>query len=230
MRTEQLQACSTEELAQACAQQASKNSNISPKPDPCYELFCRAFDDPPDDDAWQAILRQYQRLVRYWLGQHADEDTVQEAFVRFWKALHKLPPPLSNHFPTTSAIMKYLKSCAVTECIEAYRKNKQQQLLQDRLRDAKQAELILARVRPDWEPAAYDLKQVVRSKLKNEQERTLFEEIYCHGLPAREIQVKHPVLFPDRQAVYRTKENLLKRLKRDKELRGWWANRPSDDE
>ena len=81
MRTEQLQTHSTEELAQACAQQASRDSQVSPEPDPCYELLCRAFADPPDDDAWQAILKQYQRLVRYWLGQHADEDTVQGVFI-----------------------------------------------------------------------------------------------------------------------------------------------------
>ncbi len=42
--------------------------------------------EPPDDEAWQAILDQYRRLVYHWLGDLASDDAVQEVFLGFWQA------------------------------------------------------------------------------------------------------------------------------------------------
>jgi hypothetical protein len=94
--------------------------------------------------------------------------------------------------------------------------------LQERLTSATRANLVLLRPCSDRWAAEFDLKQLVLSRLKDEREETVFEATYRRGLPPREIQAERPDLFPDTRAVHRVKENLLKRLRRDPQLRAWW--------
>ena len=216
--------CSTEDLARACAQHSSRQRTPVCEPDPCYELFRRAFAPCPDDDAWQFILNQYWGLVSFWLGQHASEDTIQEVFLRLWKAQQGATPPFATRFPTIRAVMGYLKRCAIAVRIEAWREEERRQLLWERLRDATRLELVLAHTWPDQAHASFDCKQLILARLKDEAERVVFELTYYYDLTPAEIQAERTDLFPDVRTVHRIKENLLKRLRRDRELREWWPN------
>jgi DNA-directed RNA polymerase specialized sigma24 family protein len=229
MEHKHLDSASIKDLARACAQQTSHSRAPVREPDPCYELFRRAFSRPPDDDAWQAILDQYHRLVRLWLGQHASDDTVQEVFLRFWKAQKGGSSAFTARFPNIKAVMGYLKRCCATVRIEAERQAEKRRRLQERLREAAQLEMIITRARPSRGHTDLDFKQLVLSKIKDESEQAVFEGAYHYDLGPRDIQALRPDLFPDVRTVYRVKENLVRRLRRDHELEGYWVDRCKDD-
>lgn len=223
MALERLDSRSIEDLARACAEQTSRPRAPAREPDPCYELFLRAFAPSPDGDAWQAILNQYWREIFLWLGRYASRDTVQEVLLRFWKAHQSSGLSFATRFPNVGAVMSYLKKCAIAVRIEAWREEKRHCKVQERLRDVTLVDLVLARTRPGQRHVDFDLKQSILSKLKDDQERVVFEGTFYYALPPREIQAERPDLFPDAQVVHRVKENLLKRLRRDQELGEWWS-------
>jgi DNA-directed RNA polymerase specialized sigma24 family protein len=206
---------SVEEVASACAQQASRASQQSDASSPCYELFRRACELPRDEAAWQALLNQYHRLVRHWLDQHASDDHVQEVFLRFWKAQEKAKRPFAVRFRGISAVMGYLKRCAVAVRIDAWREEKRRRAMREQLRDERRSTIA------HTNPAPHPLQSLVQSKLKSKEEYVVFELTYYYDLPPRDIQAVKSDLFPDVQRIYRVKENLLKRLRRDPEIRDW---------
>lgn len=212
---------SIDELARACAQQTSRNRTSIRKLDPCYELFRRALASPADEDAWWAIVNQYRRLVLHWLGQHASDDSCQEVFIRFWKAQQAAKPPFASRFRDTSAVMGYLKRCTVSVRVNVSREEKRWCRIREQVQDDALAELIQTCIPTTQGHADFDPKSFVRSNLKDERERVLFELMYRFGLTPREIQMERPGLFPETRTVYRVKENLLKRLRRAPELQEW---------
>ena len=210
---------SVEALAHACAQEAShKGPHLDTGNSPCYELFHRACTPPRNEAAWHAILNQYRRLVYHWLGQHASEDHVQEVFLRFWQAQARAERAFSARFPHIGAVMRYLKQCAITVRVAAWREEKRRRALHKHLQaEAGWVEPASTPTKPTSTP----LYQLLVAKLKNEEERVVFELSYAYDLPPREIQTLHPDLFPTVHQIYRVKENLLKRLRRDPEVRSW---------
>lgn len=209
------------DLANGCAQQTSRHHTPPRDFDPCYELFLRACASQCED-AWQAIIVQYRRLVLYWLGQHSSDDNCQEVFLRFWKRQQCTETVFMTRFANTSAIVGFLKSCAATVRIECWRKEKRKQEVEERLRDI--AQRASTHALPYRDDVGVDFKSLVLSRLKNDRERVLFELMYYYDLKPSDIQTERPDLFPNTQTVYRIKENLLKRLRRDAELQKWWAN------
>ena len=190
----------------------------------CYELFRRAVVER-DDTAWQAVVSIYRRLVLYWLGPHADEDTLQEVFLRFWQSQRHRNSPFTTRFPNIGAVMGYLKQCAITVRIEAKRAQEREQRLRERVCQATVLETIVVIEEDEYlRDDRPDIREAVLSRVQGEKERVVFEETYRRGLTPREIQARRPDLFPTREAVYRVKENLLKRLRRDEELRKLWRN------
>ncbi len=220
---DQLDSRSTKDLARACAQQSSRPHASEREPGPCYELLRRAFAHPPDDAAWQAILNQYHKLVFHWLGPHASDDAVQEVFLRFWKAQKSASPTFITRFPNIKAVMGYLKRCAATVRIEARREEERRRKLWERLQDVTLVEQVLMRAKTNREHTDFDFKDLVQSKTQDEREHAVLELMYYHDLTSREVQAERPDLFPKVQVVYRVKENLLKRLRRDQELEQYWT-------
>jgi DNA-directed RNA polymerase specialized sigma24 family protein len=209
------------DLARDCAQQTSRRHTPPRELDPCYKLFRQACVSQCED-AWQAIIVQYRRLVLYWLGQYGDDDNCQEVFLRFWKGQQTNDPPFTIRFENTSAIVGFLKSCAVTTRIECWQKEDRRREVKKMLRGVAQRDLVHA---PSYrDDVGLDFKSLILSKLKNDQERFLFELMYYYNLKPRDIQAERPDVFPDMRTVYRVKENLLKRLRRDAELQECWAD------
>lgn len=218
----------TKALAQDCADVASRRLSLPKERDPCFQLFVRALADPPNQQAWEAIVSQYYRLVALWLGKQASEDALQEVFLRFWRAQRHIDPPFSDRFPNQSAVMGYLKSCALTVRVEIGRQIERQQKLLRRLQEHWPADSLslslsphahLDRIRQD-----IHLKQLIRSKINHPLEQVVFEMTYYYDLRPREIQALQPDLFPDAKAVSRIKENLLKRLRRDPDVQALWGS------
>jgi hypothetical protein len=63
-----------------------------------------------------------------------------------------------------------------------------------------------------------ELWQLVNAVARTAEERTLLLESFVHDQPPRVIQACHPELFPNIDAIYRTKRNLLERLQRNPQL------------
>lgn len=209
---------SIDTLIDACAREASRKTPHPDHDSPCYELFRRACTPPHSEAAWRAILNQYRRLVYHWLGQHASEDHVQEVFLRFWQAQVRAERAFSARFPHIGAVLRYLKQCAITVRIAAWRDEKRRRALQEHLQtEARRPASAPNPVKPTSTP----LYQLLVSKLKTEEEHVVFKLSYVYDLPPREIQALHPELFPTVRKIYRVKENLLKRLRRDPEVQAW---------
>jgi DNA-directed RNA polymerase specialized sigma24 family protein len=224
MPIEPLDSYSTPDLARACAEQASRRKLPPREPDCCYELFRRALAPLPDQGAWQAILDQYHRLIRLWLGQYAGDDTLQETFARFWQAQTNAAEPFVTRFPNLKSVLAYLKSCALTVRFRAARAEARRRQLLEHLQDRAQTGTASVRLDPHESAGReQDFKAQVLARLKGERERVVFESSYYDALPPREIYARHPGLFANVQEVSRVKENLLKRLRRDQDLRKWWS-------
>ena len=161
--------------------------------------------------------------MRHWLGDYADDDACQEVFVRFWKALHSSETPLPTRFPTTGAILQYLKQCVLSVRIELGRAAARQAQVEAALRTAVLAETTWLHGHPEHRSDVDDdFQQVIAACLQTPQEQVLFDLRYHYDLLPCEIQVCRPDLFPTLQTVYRTHEALLKRLRRNVALRRLW--------
>jgi DNA-directed RNA polymerase specialized sigma24 family protein len=147
---------------------------------------------------------------------------IQETFLRFWKAQRNASASFSSRFPDLRAVMSYLKRCAVAMRIEAWREEERSARLHERLCDERHLEHLH---RPPAGKKTFDLRLLISSKFNSEEERVVFELTYYFDLPPRDIQAERPDLFPDVNLVYRVKENLLKRLRRDPELEAYWSGR-----
>jgi TPP-dependent pyruvate/acetoin dehydrogenase alpha subunit len=64
--------------------------------------------------------------------------------------------------------------------------------------------------------------KLIESTLKNEREAAAIEN-YTMEKKARQIRLEYPHLFADINSVYRTKENLMKRWRRDPNLKAWYT-------
>ncbi|MBN1876705.1 MAG: hypothetical protein JXA33_20940 [Anaerolineae bacterium] len=217
-----LQKLSLDHIVEACAHESSRVHSLEGKPSTCYELFRRACTPPFDNAAWQAVYDQYHRQVRLWLSQYASDDTVQETFLRFFQVQQNVDSPFPTRYADISAIIAYLKRCAIAVRIGTWREEDRQRVLM--LAAYTGAIAPQGDCSPETPHAVESFKVLVRTKLKDERERTVFELSYTHGLTPREIQAQHPALFPTVQDVYRARENMLKRLRRDAELREWWRD------
>jgi DNA-directed RNA polymerase specialized sigma24 family protein len=221
-QADQVNNLSVSDLAHNCARQTSRRENPPRDLDSCYELFRRACAAVRDEDAWEAIIVQYGRLVRYWLGQYGDDDNCQEVFLRFWRRQESAGSDFIAGFDGTRAIVGFLKVCTGTVRIECWRKEKREQDVQESIRDIVRENLTHGQLRRG-DPGS-DFEDLVRSRLKNDQEKALVKLMYDCGLKPRDVLVESPTLFPDVDTVYRVKENLLRRLRRDAELQARWAS------
>ena len=212
------------DLSRICGRHPSRAVDDVHAAGHCYELFRRAVVER-DEAAWRTVISDYRRLVLYWLGPHADEDTLQEVFLRFWQSQRHRGTSFTTRFPNIGAVMGYLKQCAVTVRIEAERAQERERRLRERVRQAAVLETVVVIEEDEYHrDDRPDIREAILSHVQSEEERVVFEETYRRGLTPREIQARRPDLFPTREAVYRVKENLLKRLRRDEELRKLWRN------
>jgi hypothetical protein len=60
---------------------------------------------------------------------------------------------------------------------------------------------------------------IVLGRLHDEKERLVIDESFVLGLKPREIYDKYPQKFTDVDEVYKIKQNILARLRRDPELK-----------
>jgi DNA-directed RNA polymerase specialized sigma24 family protein len=213
-------------LRHRCAQESDHFFNRQ-EHDPrfCYELFRRAILQR-DERAWDYIYAQYQRLVTHWVERHAAFSTSGEesqffmnrAFEKMWLGV---TPQKFTTFTDLSALLRYLQMCVHSVMID-FARNKEQKLKLEAVEDHPyQQETERVTAVEDHIAAEFSRQELWRwlnQQFKDDKERYVVHGMFVLGLKPRDVQTQYPTHFSDVSEIYRTKENLLARLRRSPEL------------
>jgi len=192
--------------------------------DSCLKLFKLA-GLQNNEEAWEAIYRQYAPLVKGWVLRHpafpqTGEDAeffINMAFSRMWRAM---TPQKCEQFDNIKSVLRYLQACTHSAILDVVRNN-QLELLDIEARELHQQNDANA---AGSNERLYDMLyckealEIIKQRMKTVQEHTVLYESYVLGLKAGDIFQRHPELFQSVKEVYRVKENILARLRRDKVL------------
>lgn len=215
-----IETLSIAELAHQCGEETARYLRHEPYAERfCLELFRRAILQH-DNAAWAAVYGQYAAIVRRWLKARADEDDegVTITFERFWRAVDGAK---FAHFGSLSAVLQYLKMCAVTGQMDrarAARSTAADESLDESAHDLHGRENVEEAVVGAVDAAQF--WQTIKTLLVDERERTVVYLSYIIGLTPRAICAAHSAQFPDVAEIYRLKRAVLERLRRAPELEG----------
>lgn len=190
----------------------------------CYELFRRALLER-NQRAYDCLYAQYQPLVAGWVERHpsfpsSGEEVqyfVNRAFEKLWQAL---TPDKFRRFHDLKALLSYLKLCTHSVVID-HARARQRALLDEEL-----GETILAgQAAPiDVEGEAIETAQqqefwrLINQRLADEKEQAVVFGSFVLAMKPAELHLRYAHLFSDVHDVYRTKQNVLERLRRDQDL------------
>jgi DNA-directed RNA polymerase specialized sigma24 family protein len=188
-----------------------------------FELFRRAVCES-DNAAWQAVMSRYQRLVASWVRRHPaarlvdpEEDWVAATFERFWLAVR---PDKWHQFPDLASTLRYLKLCAHSAVTDTARRQRAGSTLSlDDVSAARAEDPRQSTERSLDELAANELMNLVLNALPEKAEQCVARLTLMEGLAPRDIYARHPELFADIAAVYRSKASMLQRLRKNATLR-----------
>lgn len=213
-------------IAHRCTRETDAFFHRQPNdPAYCYELFRRAIVDRCQP-AWDVIYAQYQPLVTGWVERHpafavSGEEAqffVNRAFEKMWVALD---PPKFPRFPNLKSLLRYLQMCVHSTIVDQSRKA-EQAVADERIESSSDRSSTLDGPRHDDPALAGVYRQEfwdqIGARLNDEQERQVVYGSFVLGLKPRELQALYRDTFDDVKDVYRVKENVLARLRRDAEL------------
>jgi RNA polymerase sigma factor (sigma-70 family) len=191
----------------------------------CFELFRRALVEK-DQQAWGYIYLQYRPLVRAWVERHnafpalGESATyfVNRAFEKMWSAV---TPEKFDRFSDLKGLLRYLQMCVHSVIIDEVRQSERYRYAVN-LEDVPSAPSTTV---PSVE--RHVLQEMDRTKIwaqleermRSEKERIVLECAFVLDLKPRMIAARYPEVFRSVDEVYRVKQNLLARLRRDDKLR-----------
>lgn len=229
--TVDLHALSVTGLTHRCAQETELFFQRHPHdPAPCFELFRRALLER-DQRAYECLYRQYQPLVAGWVERHpsfpgAGEEAqyfVNRAFEKLW---HALTPEKFRRFADLKSVLSYLKLCTHSVVID-HARARQHAMLDEESSDTA---LATHTAGGDVEADAIERAQhtefwrQINLRLADEKEQAVVFGSFVLAMKPAELQVRYAHLFGDVREVYRVKQNVLERLRRDPELRNLQAD------
>jgi hypothetical protein len=196
----------------------------------CFELFRRAICDR-DNDAWSTICEQYRPIMADWWVKprlkltSGDGDAemvvnkiIYRTYQKFWNALDAQK---FRNFQNLKSLLAYLKMCVNSVIVDEGRSARPR----SRDLDLEEWRNIIKDPGPAPEQMVigYERRQkfwgIVLGRLHDEKERLVIDESFVLGLKPREIYNKYPQKFTDVDEVYKIKQNILARLRRDPELK-----------
>lgn len=219
-----LQHMGNDDLASFCAQETNlyfKHQDYDTRY--CFELFRRAIEEG-SKSAWEIICVQYQKLVTGWVNQHyAFAATREEAefFVNgaFGKISGTLTADKFGKFSDLGYLLRYLKMC-VHSVIMDYKRSVDYTALYDWDEATEEESEDLS---PEEQAIDHSdqqsLWELIRSRLHDDKERAVIEGSFVFDLKPQEIYEHFRGVFSDVDEVYRVKQNVISRLRRDSDLR-----------
>ena len=189
----------------------------------CFELFRRAMVEH-NARAWDLVYAQYSALVGGWVHRHpafASAGEEADYFLnRAFEKLHlALTPEKFNRLPDLKAVLRYLQMCVHSALVDHARRlgPASHETPLDELESASQPQaspveaLVL---NANGRQALWDW---LAPRLHTEQERQVIYGCFVLDLKPREIHQTFKGVFSSVGEVYRVKQNLLERLRRDPE-------------
>jgi DNA-directed RNA polymerase specialized sigma24 family protein len=212
-------------LAHRCASETERYfARQAYDPRYCFELFRRAILHR-DPRAWEHLYSQYRPLVAGWVRRHpafssTDEEAqyfVNRAFEKMWLAL---TPGRFHRFPDLKSLLRYLQMCVHSTVLDVVRANEcpvadtpVETLAAGGSSDEPAVEhAALARIRRQ------EFWREIEARLRSDQERRVVYGSFVLALKPSELYNQYPGTFRDVNHVYRVKENVLARLRRDSAL------------
>ena len=191
----------------------------------CFELFRRAIQER-SQRAWDLVYRQYRLLVAGWVQRHPafpgcgeeSQFLVNRAFEKMWQAL---TPDRFLQVPDLKSLLRYLQMIVHSVVVDQVR-------LCGAPTDELPADESAAMAGPPdlaLESESLDpadrcrFWDAVSRRLHDDKERRVVLGSFVLALKPREILAEYPGTFSGIEEIYRVKENVLDRLRRDLELR-----------
>ncbi len=213
------------ELVHRCAQETERFfQGQDSDPQYCFQLFRRAILEH-DQAAWEALHTQYQSLVAGWVRQHRGFEAsgeeaqyfVNRAFEKIWAAL---TAEKFGRFSDLGPLLRYLKLCVHSVIVDHNRSLDQADLYAL----AEESAVETKSPGPTVEEWALDRDYRLRfwdwinARLHDEKERRVVYSSFVLALKPRELYDQFRNTFADVEEVYRVKQNVLTRLRRDPEF------------
>lgn len=191
----------------------------------CLELFRRAIVER-NQRAWELVYTQYSPLVSGWVERNSafpssGEETqffVNRAFEKMWVAV---TPDRFGRFPDLKSLLRYLQMCVHSVVLDQMRVAEQAELraeadlasVEGEPGDTTSEDQALARLQ------GQELWDQINQRLHSKKERRVMYGSFVLALKPREIYAGAKDTFTDVREIYRIKENVLARLRRDSELK-----------
>lgn len=210
-----------EELrGQAQAEEASYTRGEASDDTAGLELFRRAIDEH-DEAAWGAVIDIYRGMLislasrRVVRGLVSEDNTfcVDRAFERFWRATHN---GRVHQFDDLASVLKYLKMCLGSVLLDEARARRRQAWVSIDSMSPQDAVSADPTTQVDDRLAAGELWREIYAELPDAHERLVAQLSFVAGMSPREILARHPETFHDVFDVYRTKRNMVDRLRRSR--------------
>lgn len=188
----------------------------------CYDLFRRALAQR-DGDAFETLMQNYRGLVDSWVRRHPKFSRTGEeaelfantAFERLWIAI---PPASFGRFPDLRSLLRYLQMCAHCSVADYARSRDSTVSLEPDDPDAPPREPVAPE--PELSTAERaEIWQAVGAEMRTEKERIVLQCCYALQMKPSEVYEEYTTAFVSVQDVYRTKQNVLERLRRNEALR-----------
>jgi hypothetical protein len=220
----QLRQMAVDELAQKCQQETSNYFRHLDHDDQyCFELFRRAVQEH-DEVAWEVICGEYETLVAGWVSHHSGFGATGEEAAYFVNgAFGKISGTLSSekfsNFSDLGYLLRYLKMCVHSVIADYNRAAEYADLIS--IEDASEEESHDSS--PEEQAAEHASGQafwdLTRERLHDEKERLVIHSMFVLDLKPQEIFDHFRNMFENVDEIYRVKQNIISRLRRDAEFR-----------
>ena len=212
-------------LSHRCAQESGRYFRGERyEPRFCYELFRRAFVEE-DQLAWDHLYNVYKPLIIGWVTSNpAFPGSGEEIGYFVNRAVEKMWVSISaekfDRFRELSGLLRYLKMCVGSVIIDHIRTRERYKL---ELVDENPANLLVDEGPGIEEQVSNQVDSgvfwnLMEGLVKDQRERYLLLGSYVYALKPREILNQYPGVFGDIKQIYRIKENLIARLRRNPDL------------
>lgn len=218
-----LAALSLGSLSHRCAQESDHFFHRrSHDPRYCFELFRRAIVDR-DERAWALLCAQYRPLLVGWVRRHpAFRDSGEEvdyfvngALAKMWSAV---TPQKFADFDNLKSLLRYLQLCVASVLTDHVRTAAFHQRLEDLPPRLEEDGDVDVEGRALQQAARQEFWEAVNQRLNDEKERLVVHYSYVVGYKPAELYERQKEQFADVREIYRIKENVLSRLRRDEAL------------
>ena len=218
----------TQQLARRCDQETERffqKEEYDPRF--CFELFKRAAGQN-DQQAWSRLYHCYQPLVIGWVKRHttfplSGETAPHFANLAFEKLWNSLDGGGIDRFDDLKSILKYLQLCVHSALID-HARAAELETVQLEVAEYEEHQTNLASPVEDsvaQRRQADQLWQYLEQSLKDEQERAVVHATFVLGWKPGQIHQEYKRYFNDVSDVYRVKQNVLSRLRRDPKIQGF---------